>query len=409
MDGVRGKRLLILGANPETVHLVLAARRLGVEALVTDGDPKAPAKAFADIPFDVDGTDVATMESLCRQLEVDGVMVGVADRLVNSYRALCNALRVPCYVSAQAALVLTDKAWFKKACRDHDLDVVPEHRSMDEVRFPCLVKPVDSSGGKGVSVCHNLMDLSVARSSATFASPTGRIQVEPWMTCDDVLTYWTFSGGKAYLSAMGDRKPKLHPRWGVVNHGSTYPSKHLPLFMERTHDKMVKMFGSLGVRDGVLLVQAFVEDGRLLLFDPGFRLQGEAPHVLVRDACGFDHEEMLVRFALTGAMEDPAERNDPTFGGLHSSVVCVSLRAGRIDTVLGLKDVEADRNVVEVRTRRSEGDVVGEEDAKTERRVFSRIFLRCGTRKALADAETRVRSLLRVMDGDGKGMVLLCK
>lgn len=42
------KKLLVLGANPETASLVLKAREMGIYTIVTDYDAHAFAKQFAD-------------------------------------------------------------------------------------------------------------------------------------------------------------------------------------------------------------------------------------------------------------------------------------------------------------------------------------------------------------------------
>ena len=45
----KGKKLLILGANPETANIVKVAQEMGVTTIVTDYDPQAPAKKVSDI------------------------------------------------------------------------------------------------------------------------------------------------------------------------------------------------------------------------------------------------------------------------------------------------------------------------------------------------------------------------
>ena len=52
------KKLLILGANPETVSLVEKANSMGYYTIVTDYDPKAYAKKFASKSYNVDASDV---------------------------------------------------------------------------------------------------------------------------------------------------------------------------------------------------------------------------------------------------------------------------------------------------------------------------------------------------------------
>ena len=58
MDSLVGKRLLVLGANVETIPLIETAKKLGVYVYVTDFNPNAPAKKYADKSFDVDGLNI---------------------------------------------------------------------------------------------------------------------------------------------------------------------------------------------------------------------------------------------------------------------------------------------------------------------------------------------------------------
>ena len=72
-----GKRLLILGANPETVPLIETAQELGVYVIVTDNNPDAFAKKFANESFNVDGMNVeaiheAVAEAAARARRGDG-------------------------------------------------------------------------------------------------------------------------------------------------------------------------------------------------------------------------------------------------------------------------------------------------------------------------------------------------
>ena len=51
------KKLLILGANSETIPLVQEAVKSGIEVHVTDPDSRAPAKEYADVRVDIDASN----------------------------------------------------------------------------------------------------------------------------------------------------------------------------------------------------------------------------------------------------------------------------------------------------------------------------------------------------------------
>ena len=80
-----GKKLLILGGNPETVPLVEVANKLGIKTIVTSSVKDEPAKHIAWKSYNVNGMDVPAVVSLARDENVDGVLVGVADILVPAY------------------------------------------------------------------------------------------------------------------------------------------------------------------------------------------------------------------------------------------------------------------------------------------------------------------------------------
>ena len=53
-----GKKLLILGGNPETVPLVEMANGMGIKTIVASSVPNEPAKLVAWKGSDIDGMDV---------------------------------------------------------------------------------------------------------------------------------------------------------------------------------------------------------------------------------------------------------------------------------------------------------------------------------------------------------------
>ena len=104
-----GKKLLILGGNPETTPLVEIANSMGIKTIVTSGRGSDPAKKVAWKAYDVDGMDVPALIHLARTEKVDGVLVGVADVLVPSYCELCKVLDLPCYATREIVDVFSFK------------------------------------------------------------------------------------------------------------------------------------------------------------------------------------------------------------------------------------------------------------------------------------------------------------
>ena len=151
---IKGKKLLILGANPETANLVRVAQEMGVTTIVTDYDSNAPAKKVADISYDINGMDVDAICEMARKEKVDGVMVGVADVLVQPYQQVCEKLGLPCYANAKTAAVFNNKRLFKQTCAEYGIEGIPEYSLEDKnsIVYPVIVKPADSNSGKGITL-----------------------------------------------------------------------------------------------------------------------------------------------------------------------------------------------------------------------------------------------------------------
>ncbi len=416
-ESLAGKKLLIMGANPETIPLVQLANEMGIKTLVTSNRPGDPAKQVAWKACDVDGLDVPGLIALAREEQVDGVLVGVADILVPAYCKVCDALGLYCYATQEIVNVFSYKDVFKATCERYGVHGVPEYyldadlrrEDLDKLRYPVMVKPVDSYSGMGMTVCKSEEEIPAAVEKALAASRSKRFIVERYMRCDDMGLYYTFKDGYASASCIYDRyTTDEQPGLSRVCLGGTYPSRHIDEYYERMHENALRLFKGIGIRNGVLMLSAFYEDGEFYVYDTGFRLQGEAPHLLMKAAHGFDQREMLIRFALTGSEGDVDLRtqDDARFGGRWAATEWFLLRAGRIARIEGLDRVGEDPRVVANIERLHVGDEVLPEWVGTEKQVLTRLYLLCDTKEELAQALKDYASAVKVYDTEGRDMVL---
>ena len=411
-----GKRLLILGANPETIRLVTAAKRLGVHTTVTDNNPAAAAKHYCDAPLNINAIDVEALVKFVRDNSIDGVLVGVADRLVRAYQQVCQQCALPCFITQSQCELFTDKYAFNVFCKQHCLAPIPyvainsilPESALADVALPAIVKPSDGCSGKGLSIVRSRDDLVRAIAHARVSSTTGHVLVEQLMDCDDVGLYYTFHRGQVRLSAMFDRfTTHGSDALGRVCVGATYPSQHLASYYKSIHTRVEHMLHNAGVTSGVMLIQAFVREEEFFLYDPGYRLQGEAPDIHVHRCNGVDQCEALVTFALTGNFDaaHTFEHNDAALSGMHAATVWVLCNAGTIAVVSGIDAVSRRHYTVAVHQRLYPGDNVTNDMLSTESRVVARVYVACKTRAALVAAIREVEHLVDVLDPHGCSLV----
>ena len=143
------KSILFLGANPETAGLVMKAKEMGLYTYVTDYDPNAYAKQYADEPCNIDASDVAALENLIKEKKIDTVMLGVAEALMPFYHTICADMNIPCYGDSSLFALFADKKAFKQLCRECDVPVIDEYivsdyhadEELSRIPLPVVVKP----------------------------------------------------------------------------------------------------------------------------------------------------------------------------------------------------------------------------------------------------------------------------
>lgn len=400
---LQGKRLLILGANYETIPLVTTANNLGVKTFVTSNQPNDPAKKYAWKSFDVDGTAVSQLVELVRENQIDGVLVGVADRLVLPYCKVCQCLNLPCYVSEKIVEFFSFKDNFKSLCGKYGISGVPEYtlNNISEIKYPVVIKPVDGYSGLGITVCYNRQELELAIEKAMNFSRVKRFLIERYMTCDDMGFYYTFKDGECSISCVYDRYT-TNEQDGVsrVCLGGTYPSKHIDKYFEQVHHRALKMFNDIGIKNGVLMLSAFFEDGNFYFYDVGFRLQGEAPNLLIEAVNGFDQKEMLINFALTGSEGkfDLKTVDSPYFHGKWAATLWFLLKKGVIKKIEGLSETVDDQRVIAKVQRLCEGDSIPAEWIGTEKQVLARLYIVADSKLQLAETLEKYIHKVKVFD-----------
>lgn len=411
-----GKKLLILGGNPETTPLVEIANNMGVKTIVASGRHTDPAKKAAWKASDIDGMDVPGLIALAREEQVDGVLVGVADILVPSYCKVCDALGLPCYATQQIVDVFAFKDVFKATCERYGVHGIPEYyldadmkrEDLDKIVYPVMIKPVDNGGGVGMTVAYNEEELVEGVKKALDASYKKRFIVEKYMLCDDMGMYYTFKDGYCSASCIYDRyTTDEQPGLSRVCLGGTYPSKHLDEYFERMHPNALRLFKEIGIKNGVLMLSGFYENGEFYVYDTGFRLQGEAPHLLMKAIHGFDQREMLIRFALTGSEGAiNLETDDTRLRGKWAATLWILLKQGHIAKIEGLEEIDKDSRVVANIQRLHEGDDVLPEWIGNEKQVLTRMYLVCVSKEKLAECLKEYQSKIKVYDENGNNLVL---
>ena len=409
MQRFSGKSLLIMGANPETASLVIKANGMGITTHVADYNPTAYAKRYARVPVNIDASHVDELVAYVQEQQIDGVLVGVAEALLPFYREVCERLGMPCFTTKELTTTMVTKDQFKDVCRSYGVPVVSEYNldDMQAIQYPVVIKPVDSCSSKGISICRNEAELRAGVAAARAFSRSDAVLCERYMTGEEVVIYYLIQEGEPSLIGMCDRYTNKEQQ-GVAQLPTSYiyPSQYLARYIETTDPRVKSMLKGMGVRNGVLFLQAFVDNGDVKIYEPGFRLNGAQEHILIDECTGIDAKELLISYALSGQMAPYpiAAKADPWLHGLFGCKLSPLVRTGRIKRIVGLKDSAAVDGVISINPSYDGGDVV--EGRGTLKQIACRFFIVAGSQEELADRIDAVLAAFDVLDESGTSMLL---
>ena len=304
---LKGKKLLVLGGDNLSKDIVTTAQRMGVYVIVTDWYDvyRSPAKLIADEYWMDSIEDYKTLSEKISEQHIDGVLTGFTDSYLLPYQQLCEITGLPCYGTKEQFELFISKDKYKEMCREYGVPTIEQFEADDaNIRYPVLVKPVDSSGSRGIKICNNRKELEDAISVSKESSKQGKVIIERYMDCPEATVFWLFVDGHYFLTMMGNRHVKHNQEGNVIPLpvGYTFPSYLTPKYKECVEDNAKNMFKAAGVRNGMMFMQCKVEDGMCYVYDMGFRLTGSREYNILESVCGYNPLAMLIRFALTGRM-----------------------------------------------------------------------------------------------------------
>jgi phosphoribosylglycinamide formyltransferase 2 len=209
-------RLLLLGAGELGKEVAIEAQRLGVEVIAADRYANAPAMQVAHRSHVLNMLDPAALRELVLR-ERPSLIVPEIEAIATP--ALLDLEREGFRVipTARAARLTMDREGIRRlAAEDLGLatspyrfaDTLDDYRAaVAAIGFPCVVKPVMSSSGKGQSVVRGADDVRPAwdYAQAGGRAGAGRVIVEGFVSFDYEITLLTVrhSGGTSFCAPIG--------------------------------------------------------------------------------------------------------------------------------------------------------------------------------------------------------------
>ena len=264
-------RVMLLGAGELGKEVIIALQRLGVEVIAVDRYANAPGQQLAHRAHVIDMTDGAALRALIereRPVLVVPEIEAIATETLLEIEAAGIAEVIP---TARAARLTMNREGIRRlAAEELGLPTSPYRfadslgelqTAIDEgIGYPCLVKPVMSSSGKGQSLLRGAADVQPAWEYAASGGRVnrGRVIVEGQIDFDYEITLLTVRARAADGAIQTTFcEPIGHLQIAGDYVESWQPQAMLPLALQRAREIAAAVTGNLGGR-GIFGVELFV-------------------------------------------------------------------------------------------------------------------------------------------------------
>ncbi|ABL71622.1 ATP-grasp domain-containing protein [Paracoccus denitrificans] len=312
------RTILILGTNAGQADLIRHMKDIGWRVIGCAPGKGEPGQAFCDVVEHVDIVDLDALEAVARRHAVNLVYSISSDVAIRSVVALSERLGLPHFYDSAFIGLLDDKAALRAFLAEHGLSPVPFRKVSDTeglsdwTHFPCMVKPTDAQGQRGVQRIDRPEDLAQAVERAIPLSRSRQAIVEGFLDGIEVSCNVLVCGGQTRIRVLSERL--VHgPSAPGVPRGHLIPAVHVPMpAREEALELVDAIIAALGHRDGVLYFQMIMtpEGPRVVEIAP--RLDGCHMWRLIRASHDID---LLARAVdcLTG-IPVPTAETPPTGG-----------------------------------------------------------------------------------------------
>jgi len=339
----RNKKMLIVGGGYADIPLILSAKKIGLYVITTGNKPKDLGHKYSDEYHFADFSDYEAIYNLAKKLSVDFICPSCNDfaALAASYAA--EKLGIPGHDPFRTAEIIHHKDMFREFAESNRI-LCPQAKGfsnreeaikkINEFKLPVIVKPVDLTGGKGISVINNLNEGPKAIEKAFEISKAKRIVIEEFI-----------EGSKHGFSAfLINGKVKFYfcdNEYYYINKYMVSATSTPSIISSEIEQKLCKesekIASILSLKDGIFHVQFILRGDEPFIIEICRRPPGDLYIKFVEYATNVDYPTWIVR-AFAGM--DCSQITNVKPNGYYVRHCIMTSKLGKVKDVMFDKSIE---------------------------------------------------------------------
>jgi biotin carboxylase len=316
------KRILILNGSHSDIPLIKAAKKLGFYVITTGNMPNLIGHQYADVTYKVDFFLKDKILKLAKKLRIDAICSCANDFGAITASYVAEKMKLQGHDSYKISKIIHEKDKFKRVALKNNLPV-PNGKSFSKAEAAIssikilkkvIIKPVDMTGGKGVSVAERWADIEQGIKNAFAASKCKRIIIEDFID-GSLHSFSTFLKNKKVIFYYSDNEYLAKDSYSVTT--SFGPATNINDSKNTLINFVEKISHKLDLVDGIFHCQYIFDGKNPWIIDVTRRCSGDLYPYPVNLRHNFFWEDVIIRSSAGLLAGRLSKLESPGFFGRH--------------------------------------------------------------------------------------------
>lgn len=286
-------KILVLAGGSDQIALINELHKHQHEVILADYFLNPPAKPFADKHVVISTLNTEAIKQLAISEKVDLITTACTDQALLTVAKVSEELSLPCYISYQTALNVTNKAYMKQVMVKNKIPTAKflitnscDLSAIEELKFPLVIKPVDCNSSKGVKKVQAMEEVKSVLQEAIELSRTKTAIIEEFQEGIEISAdFFIEKGIVKLLSVTGSYKIQNSKSFTILQ--SCYP-----VISPQNEDKIrnigIQIAKAFNLDNCPLLLQLINKDDYFSVLEFSARMGGGSKYKLIQALSGVD-------------------------------------------------------------------------------------------------------------------------
>lgn len=298
------KKILIVGASYLQLPLIEKVNQMGYESHVVTWEEGAVGKNIASYFYPISIVEKEKILDLAKRIKPAAV-VSIASDLAN-ITVNYVASHLGLISNQESTITYTSNKYMMREILSSNGILCPSFQLVTknvDINFsdflnPLIIKPIDRSGSRGVSLVYQESDLQKALNLAFSESFSHKVLIEQYIEGREVSVEGLSQKGKHQILAITDKITTGAPHFVELGHSE--PSSLSLDVQQEIESITLRILNIVGMSDGASHTEfKITEKGEIYLIEIGSRMGGDfIGSDLVLYSTGFDFVKAVVEVAL---------------------------------------------------------------------------------------------------------------